>query len=263
MKTQQEIQVIYDIIISELSCCDSAVLHHIADRRQKNPLQDYLEGIKEQISAEDFNEAFLKRTYAEAFHIGDIPKNRNHIICTSALTIGNQPTSPLLTYWIDLDKVAAMTNAHFNMTPSMSFKVKYYAHNGTARISNWTVHHSSAVNSVYSPNDLYISLFMGAICSGILSGVALGIAILALMSLVTLSTAGIYTAIGVSVFAAVISYGLFKAKDSQVTTNPECTTSQSVDIVAVFQQHFEATIRGPNAIPSDERVEVLEENYTP
>lgn len=257
MKTQQQAQIIFDNLVTNLESANWYGLRYVTrnirgcDSNMQNPLEYFLTSMQEMLVPEDFDRQFLSQVYAAAFHTGDIPNNRNHIAMTCNLTVNSQPTSPLLRFWIDLDKVAVMTNAHFDIKPPCRFNVEYGATNSSGSEARLTQQTSSAVNSIYNSSRRNAYFLTGCILSGIISGYALLIAALAIASILTLSTAGICTAVGISVLAGVASYGLFQSRS--ITTSAVCNESNPEDIIDIFQQHFAATI---DTAPQD-RVEVI------
>jgi hypothetical protein len=92
---------------------------------------------------------------------------------------------------------------------------------------------------------------------------ALLINVLAVASIITLSTAGIFTAVGVGVgvgvglAVGVASYYFFKARSGANTTVTPIEESSSENIEDIFRNHFAATI-GMTILPQD-RVEIIDD----
>lgn len=270
MKTQQQAQAIYDKLIDELQSSNDYVLiyaiRNISGCRsdRQSPLEHFLTSMQTKLASADFDKEFLSQVYAEAFHTGDIPRNRNHIAMTFDLTLDSQPTSPLLKLWIDLDTVATLTNNHFHIKPPYRFYREYdfdgsTCYSGFSDLVPLTIQKSRAVNSVYckaSKRNLY--LYIGCICCGFVSGYALLIAALAVTSIITLSSAGIYTALGISALAGLASYGLFRSR--YIKTATVFNKPNSENIIDIFQQHFESTFKPlDTAISPQDRFEIIDE----
>jgi len=262
MKTQEQMQTIYDALISTLQStnfyCLMQTTKSISGIRQDmpTPLEHYVELLKKELKEEDFNEVFLRNIYSQAFYIGEIPYYRNHIAMTCALTIAEGETSPLLKYWIDLDKVAALTNHHFRMNPPHRFRVKYDASDmtvsgGCSGGMSLKQQFSYAVNSVDDPYKRNIYFLIAACVCGVVSAELLLFAALAAASIMTLNIS-IYTAVGISALAGLASYGFFTTRDS-CYTNSVSSDEHPQDIFELFQKHFEPTINA--ARPPEARAE--------
>ena len=226
------------------------------------PLKHFLKSAREKLTEEDVSEQFLSRVYAEAFHTGPIPKNRNHIGMTCDLQVNSGLTSPVLSFWVDLDKVAAQLNTHLRINPPYRFEVKYHATSsrsgsGSSGGANFIINTSSAVNSVQNPLSINTNFLLGCIVSGVVSAYALLIAALAVASIITLSTAGIFTAVGVGLVAGVASYCFFKARSGANTTVAPIEESRSENIEDIFSNHFAATI--DMTILAQDRVEIIDD----
>jgi hypothetical protein len=117
-------------------------------------------------------------------------------------------------------KVAAQLNTHLRINPPCRFEVKYHATSGSGHYSyggaNFIKNTSSSVNSVKTPSSINTNFLFGCIMSGFVSVYALLITALAVASIITLSTPGIFTAVGV--VAGVASYCFFKARSGANTT---------------------------------------------
>lgn len=204
----------------------------------------------------------MRQVYAEAFHTGPIPTGRNHIAYTCGLQVNSRPTSPDLSFWIDLDKVATQLNTHLQINPPYRFEVKYEVKSlrdrSTINEINWTESTRSAVNSVQNPSSMNAYFLIGCIMSGTVSASTLLIAALAVASIITtLSTAGILTAVGVGLVAGVASYCFFKARSGVNTTVAPIEESASENIEDIFRNHFAAAI-GMTILPQD-RVEIIDD----
>ena len=135
MKTQRQAQEIFNVLVTELEGANDWNLVYVtrnlnnwgADFTIDTPLRCFLKSIREKLTEEDVSEEFLRRVYAKAFHTGPIPKNRNHIGMTCDLQVKSGPKSPVLSFWVDLDKVAAQLNTHLRINPPYRFEVKYHA----------------------------------------------------------------------------------------------------------------------------------------
>ena len=177
---------------------------------------------------------------------------------TCYLQVNSGPTSPVLSFWVDLDKVAAQLNTHLRINPPYRFEVKYHAESGYSSCANLIKNTSSAVNSVQNPSSIRTNFLLGCIVSGVVSVYALLIATLAVASIITLSTAGIFTAIGVGLVAGVASYCFFKAKSFKAKSGVNTTVapieeSSSENIEDIFRNHFAATI-GMTILPRDREI---------
>ncbi len=239
-------QDIYTILISELKMTTSHWVSHVmftmngSDHVMQTPLECLISGVEDKVQFElkDLERTFLTRVFAEVFHTGDIPKNRNHIAMSCDLTMRNRPTSSFLKFWIDLDKLAELTNQYFEINPNYRFTVGYGSSNQQTRADGWMVNASYCVNSVYNFNEINTNFLIGCITAGAISGHALVLAALAVTSLVSLSTLGIFTAVGVGVVAGIASYGFFKSQYKNLTTNGVPVESAPENIVEIFEQHF-------------------------
>jgi len=249
---QQQAQKIFNILIEALKdandCNIDYVCKGITRIEHKDPIADYLSSVRDKLTDNGFNENnddFLTKVYNNAFYTGKIPKNRNHIRITTALTVENNYTSNILIYWIDLDKVAQLTKKHLSPDSSYRFEFKGGAENGwdvdaysRDGICSPSVRRdiSSVVNSYYTPNDTYSNFLI----LRILAGTVLLIASFALISGVPL-----IFPLGVMVLAAaVIFYGLLYC-DAPLYTKPIPSDSQalnSIDLVKTFEEHFKDPI---------------------
>ncbi len=268
MKTQQQAQEIFNVLLTELECANGWNLFYVtrnlnnwrADFTIDTPLEHFLKSAKEKLTEEDVSEEFLSRVYAEAFHTGPTPKKRNHIGMTCDLQVNSGQTSPVLSFWVDLDKVAAQLNTYLRINPPYRFEVKYHAtssrnERGSAGGANLIENTSSAVNSVQNPSSINTNFLLGCIVSGVVSVYALLIPALAVASIITLSTAGIFT--GVGSVAGVASYCFFKARSGANRTLAPIEEPSSENIEDIFRNHFAATI-GMTILPRD-RVEIIDD----
>jgi hypothetical protein len=251
MKTQAQAQKIFDVLISELELAPHHNLLYISkDYVEWNdssalltPLEDYLKSIRSKLTDEDFDEEFFKSVYAKAFYTGSIPKDRNHIVITCERQVESNPRSPVLKFWIDLDKVATQLNSHLQINPPYCFKVNYGASKLSSQMGSLAYKVTSAVNSVYNPSFAHDIFLFGGILTGYLSVMSFLIAALALFALMNLSTAGIVTAVGVGLLAGAACYGFFKAKDADRGKSISTTAVASIEpkpasIESIFEEHF-------------------------
>ena len=270
MKTQQQAQEIFNVLVTNLEYANDWNLCYVtknlnnlrADFTIDTPLEHFLKSAREKLTEEDVSEEFLRRVYAEAFHTGPIPKNRNHIGMTCDLKVNSGPTSPVLSFWVDLDKVAEQLNTYLRINPPYRFEVKHYASKEYSSGASLYKNTSSAVNSLQNPLYINFNFLLGCIVSGVVSVSALLIAALAVASIITLSTAGIFTAVGVGLVAGVASYCFFKAR-SGVNTGVNTTVapieeSSPENIEDIFRNHFAATI-GTTILSQDPVVTIGDE----
>ena len=270
MKTQQQAQEIFNVLVTNLEYANDWNLCYVTKNLNNlrtdlttidTPLEHFLKSARKKL---DVSEDFLSRVYAEAFHTGPIPKNRNHIGMTCDLKVNSGPTSPVLSFWVDLDKVADQLNTYLRINPPYRFEVKYHATNVYSGDGN-TSNTSSAVNSLQNPLYINFNFLLGCIVSGVVSVSALLIAALAVASIITLSTAGIFTAVGVGLVAGVASYCFFKARSgvntgvhTTIAPTEEIEESSPENIEDIFRNHFAATI-GTTILSQDPVVTIGDE----
>lgn len=275
MKTQQQAQEIFDVLVTQLSVATCWNIHHIThylhplheDIVRDTPLDHFVKNTRENLTEEDVSEAFLRQVYANAFYTDPIPKGRNHLAMTCELVVNGRPASSVLRFWIDLDKVAHQLNTHLRINPLYSFEVKYRATSSSSSCAyNTTSYYykeSSAVNSVENPSSVGTSFLIGCIVSGMISGYALLLAVLGAISLIALSTPVVYTAAGIGLVAAAASYYFFKAQNNGVnTTVTTVEEPNAVNIEDLFKNHFAATVGigvDETTILPQDHVEIIEE----
>jgi hypothetical protein len=267
MKTQAETQAIYNVLIRELQNTCTHCFYDIGisslSRSQETALENFYSSVQANPLTQALDPTFLEHIYQQAFHTGNIPKNRNHIAMQFTLTIGLngngtgrlESNSPTLNIWIDLDKVAELLNAHYNINPPYPFKMQHgTSKRETSRKScfdqPFISYHKhvtySAVNSCYEGDirhPLSYCFIIGCIVSAIISLAALLIMTLAVTSMITLSATSIYTAAGIGVLAGLASYGLFKSqyKPFNTSTKPVPATEPE-DLETIFKTYFKSTV---------------------
>ena len=207
--------------------------------------------IQEELSSETLDPAFLEAVYEQAFHTGDIPENRNHIAVYYTLTLAiGQPTSlPTLKLWIDLDKVAALLNAHYKINPPYAFTVKY----GDTESSGIMVLNEQAfidailtapnsIVDVFEKNKmqvLFAFMLLTAsswVCLGLLLVAALHAAAVPL----AITTTKVCICMGIAALSGLASYGLFNSQYEtfNTSTKPQPETEPE-DLETIFKTHFE------------------------
>lgn len=277
MLSYQQTQDIFDVLVAELKAANYLNLTYLCRKLrlwgedQVSPTDEFLVAVKKKLAPRKIDEDFLKQVYAQVFHTGRIPKNRHHIALTCDLTLNAKPTSPLLEFWMDLDKLAELTNLHFGIHPPYRFKVPYEVRNemdgsrfspdGIREIQiKYNTH--SVVNSVEKPEKWSSFFLVAGIVCGIISVAALMIVTLALMAIMTMSSVGIYTLGGVGLLAGLASCSfLYFFTDKNTYTSPTANLDQGQDLFLVFKEHFEATLREHyNGILPEERFKILEED---
>jgi hypothetical protein len=265
LKTQQQAQDIFNILVIKLQGAHDWNLLYISKNVRNwrkgvtidTPLEHFLKSTKN-LAKEEVSEEFLSRVYAEAFHTGSAPKNRNHIAMTCGLEVHSNPKSPVLSVWVDLDKVATQLNTYLRINPPYRFEVRAKSSGcagGTScngKKMDW--HIETTVNSAQNPSSININFLLNCIIS-VVSVYVLLIAALAVASIITLSTAGIFTAVGLMAGGA--SYCFFKARADVNTTEAPIEEPHPEKIEDIFRNHFAATI-GESFLPQ-ERVEILDD----
>jgi len=267
MKTQQQAQEIFDVLVQALIEDTNGYNKRYVTRNLTRvtatlptPLEHFLQLLEEKMVLENFDRKFFSQVYANIFHTGPIPKNRNHIAMTCQIQVNREPISSVLDFWVDLDSAATQLNTHYNINPPYCFKVKNRARrlkDATGIDESWVGYNESCiVNSVHNPSTT--DFFIGCLGSGMISGYALLLAALAVASLITLSTPVIVTAIGVGLLAGAACYSFFKAMDDK-NTNKIPMEPNPENIVDIFQEHFAASLGVPEGIRPHDRVEVIDE----
>jgi hypothetical protein len=229
MTTQQQAQKIFNILVTELEYANDYNIFYVTRNLMglseeqlsitDNPQTQFLKSVKKNLTEGDVSDDFLRQVYAEAFRNGSIPKKRNHISMTCELEVGSISTPAFLSFWVDLDKVAAQLNGHLKINPPYRFElVKYDVHKTAFSNENLVAKTSSAVNSVQNTSSIITTNFLLGYISCVVSFYALLIAALAVASIISLSTAGIFTAVGVGLVAGGASYCFFKAIPGVTTT---------------------------------------------
>ncbi|MDF1645724.1 MAG: hypothetical protein P1U61_01910 [Legionellaceae bacterium] len=262
-KTQQEMQVIFDILVTALIGANdhnrSYIFYHemAGNRNYPTPLTQFLDALKKAMKPEDFDETFLSELYHEVFYTGSIPSYRNHILMNSQMALDSsdteQPTfigwnlsdTEQLTFWVDLDKAATLLNAHMGITPPYSFTLEYGVGRSRSEIGvdSLDVKETSSelVNSRNDPIGVNNYFILGCVVSAVISVFALLVVALAAAAMIALSTMQIEIAAGVGLGAGLLSYGFFKrtgpayTKTVPIEPNPE-------RIETMFQEHFKDMI---------------------
>jgi len=215
MKNIQKIQNILDSLISHLESAVNVNLHHaLGLTREMSPLDYFLSNLKDELP-NDFNPVLFTKIYREAFYTDPIPKNKNHIaiICEGHNDKQNFPEYRL---WIDLDKLATTLGRHYQMpSSSQLFITKNYASRSseTMRIDGIKIYTSlrSAINSNWDPRKTGSLLLLGTIYGSMASGVMLVLGMLALASLIAISSTNIGLLFaGAAVTAGIASYCFFQ-----------------------------------------------------
>ena len=254
-------------------------LQSVFSKAVRNSLD--IEGIE---GIEGITDEFLAQVYEAAFHTVNIPKNRNHINMTFVYKSMSQQTSEL-NLWIDMDKIAANLNNHFKIDPHYRFEIthhaqperKTYGFYDTLRIfltwdrlslaslarneslidDNTTnvMYSRFEVNSLKNPSYIDTYFLLGCIWSAIVSVYALLIAALAVASIISLSTAGIFTAVGVGLVAGGASYCFFKAIPGVTTTVAAIAALEHEKIEDIFEKNFAEKI--PLTILDEDSNEII------
>jgi len=258
MKTQQPAQEIFDVLVNEL-CLVKVWYMYFVDLKLDPSTTDYTinsaltyfsEKVKDTLNTKNINaelsDVFLATVYFTAFRTGNIPENRNHILMNYLLSVRSQKFS-VLTFWVDLDQIAYQLNNQLKITPPCRFEITHLAEidfkHPMTLANGATLETRSEVNSLKNPSNIDTNFLIGCIVSGVVSVFALLIAALAVASIITLSTAGIFTAVSVGLVAGVASYCFFKARSGVNTTVAPIEETRklvsSIDIETIFREHFD------------------------
>jgi hypothetical protein len=272
MKTQQQAQEIFNVLVKELSAANSWNLFYVT-RHLKNwrngftidtPREHFLKSVREKLTVDDVSDEFLNQVYAEAFHTGLLPQHRNYMVMTCDLQVNSGPISPVLRFWVDLDKLAAELNAHLQMNPPYRFTVQQRGSSarsggGATGAADVMKNTSTAFNIVQNSRAMSANFLMRCFASVLVGGLALLVIAFAVVTLSHLGlVGGILTAIGIGLVAGGVSHGFFKAsaQDSRIK-HTSMDAFSPVNIEEVFKKHFAQTI--DRAIPFDEHVEIIDE----
>jgi hypothetical protein len=262
MKTQQPAQEIFDVLVNEL-CLVKVWYMYFVDLKLYPSTTDYTinsaltyfsEKVKDTLNTKNINaelnaelsDVFLATVYFTAFRTGKIPENRNHILMNYLLSVRSQKF-PVLTFWVDLDQIAYQLNNQLKITPPCRFEITHLAEidfkHPMTLANDATLEIRSEVNSLKNTSNIDTNFLIGCIVSGVVSVFALLIAALAVASIITLSTAGIFTAVSVGLVAGVASYCFFKARSGVNTTVAPIEETRklvsSIDIETIFREHFD------------------------
>jgi hypothetical protein len=248
---QQLAQKIFDVLVTELKSIIKSSFFEYANKKLQTDstdykinslLPDFSKAVRNSLDIEDITDAFLAQVYEAAFHTGKIPKNRNHINMNFVYKSMSQQTSEL-NLWIDMDQIAANLNNYLKIDPHYRFEITHHAqpedktygfYDTLSIILTWdplarnesliddnttnVMYSRFEVNSLKNPSYIDTYFLLGCIWSAIVSVYALLIAALAVASIISLSTAGIFTAVGVGLVAGGASYCFFKAIPGVTTT---------------------------------------------
>jgi hypothetical protein len=245
MPTQKEVQHLFNQLVTSLKTAAydhlKYTVHDVSKHHRRPPLDQFLA----LTTNPSVTEAFLRQIYAHAFHTGRIPRGRNHIAIQCGLQV-NTGTTSTLKLWLDLDKVATLLNSEFGSS-------YYFTLNPKSGQIQETIYHSSgdrvnlkishAINSHH--HFIMNAHFLGYLSAAV-SGCALLIVSLALVSLMSISTAGLCTimglslGLGLSLASGITSYCFFNKTDhnrinTQVANLNEATPDS---IETVFKKHF-------------------------
>ncbi len=209
---------------NSLSCIEAEHIWGVKSTR--TPLQKYFDALKQVLPPKAFDENFLRRVYYSVFHTTPIPEKRNHILVQQQWKMSARDHSKAVkvNFWIDLDQLASLLNNHWKASPAYTFELECKRTteqrvNRSEKGFHVTCHKGSRVCSSYSSTPTSTFLFWGCMASGMVSGSALLIVILAAASFFTMSTIGISAAVGVSFAAGLTSYSLFRASQMPRTKN--------------------------------------------
>ena len=262
MKTQQPAQEIFDVLVNELCLVKVWYMYFVGlkldpsttDYTINSALTYFSEKVKDTLNTKNINAElnaelnadFLATVYSTAFRTGNIPENRNHILMNYHLSVRSQKFS-VLTFWVDLDQIAYQLNNQLKITPPCRFEITHLAEidfkHPMTLANDATLEIRSEVNSLKNPSNIDTNFLIGCIVSGVVSVFALLIAALAVASIITLSTAGIFTAVSVGLVAGVASYCFFKARSGVNTTVAPIEETRklvsSKDIETIFREHFD------------------------
>lgn len=220
MKESKNIQKILDSLINHLENSVDTNVHHALGVRisepplNYSPLEYFLASLKDELP-NDFNQALFTKIYREAFYIGTTPKNRNHIaiICKGHTNTQNFPEYQL---WIDLDKIATTLGQHYQIPASKPLFITKDDVTGIAStmgIDGKSIYSSvrSAVNSNWSPQKASSLLLLGTIYGSIASGFMLLLGMLAVASLIAISSTGVGLLFaGAAATAGIAAYCFFQ-----------------------------------------------------
>lgn len=220
MTELETIQKILDSLINHLEHSVYINVHYTLGLKIGHSPEDYFLSTLRNDLKNDFNQVLFTQIYQEAFYTGPIPKNRNHIaiICNAYTDTHNFPEYKL---WIDLDKIATTLGQHYQMLSSSTLfitKDGVTGISGTMKIDNKSLYSSvrSSVNSNWNPQKTSSLLLLGTIFGGVASGYMLLIGLLALASLIAVSSTGIGLLFaGAAVAASVATYCFFQQNKKQ------------------------------------------------
>ncbi|MDF1645723.1 MAG: hypothetical protein P1U61_01905 [Legionellaceae bacterium] len=251
-KTQQELQVIFNLLVSQLEMANTHNQLYFAydlvsnpEWSKKLPVESYLDALKEKLTFQASDELFYKSLYHRIFHTGPVPDKHNHVLMTSKMKRASEDVSSPLTFWFDIDEVATLLNEHFNISPHYHFKVSEVT--SLIGCSSWTGNNLDEVSLqrrhdlrlVYNSSTINRDFLIGCMITGMLSAAALLVVALAVASMITLSTASIGAAVGVGFVSGIASYGFFKAKDVPTANTKTVTVVPGSECIEdVFQNHF-------------------------
>ena len=229
---------------------------------KKTPLGAFLNEVKEFASGLNYDKNFLKNIYYNAFMIGPIPTNANHIAFTGKISSFKDDVTneTEINLWVDLDKLSRDVNAHLQMD-NIPHRVRNRAKRHASSLSSSSLEKGrtstgcsvkAAVNSQQNPSKHYSNHFILSLLTGIVSGYSLIIAALAVANVVSLGTVAISALVVTGIVAGAASYYFFQRRNGGFT-NPEATLSSESEntLDELFEQTFQSHHQNNPALDHD------------
>ena len=251
-------QNLFEVLIDNLlnaGRCNTYFCYNFPNSNVVQPIDGFLKSVKDDLSNQNLDEkfiGFLRGIYQRSFHTGEMNKGRNNLEMNFNIRMGNEKTRNTLILWVDLDNVAAELNNYLNNDPPRRFKIPKPLISSTESTNENGIWLNYAQCNLVIP--MQSSLFLNFIV-GVSLYVAL-IAVLAVASIIALSTAGILTAAGL--VAGVVSYGLFKSRTDNYTRVADLVEYPSKTIEDIFRDHL--SLNNRHAIAQSERIEVINDH---